>query len=102
VNVYLGLIRLPEHETDILITLNEPVMIAADSSSARAVLPTTTVVGTAQSAILEASSSSSATEVCLFLSFFVWLFFNSKGEKKKVMRLILLTLRVNDWTLFDA
>eukprot|EP01102_Stenamoeba_stenopodia_P014985 TRINITY_DN505_c0_g1_i2.p1 TRINITY_DN505_c0_g1~~TRINITY_DN505_c0_g1_i2.p1 ORF type:complete len:208 (+),score=35.49 TRINITY_DN505_c0_g1_i2:117-740(+) len=72
VTIYMSLIRLPDHETDILITLNEPVAISAESSSARAVIPT---VGT------QSSITSSAAEV---------------------MRLALLTLKVNDWSLFNA
>lgn len=73
VAVYMTLIRLPDHETDILITLNEPVTISAESSSARAVIPNALTTQT--------PLTSSAAEV---------------------VRTALLTLRVNDWSLFNA
>lgn len=35
VNVYLFVLRLPSHEAEILITLNDPVFIDPESSSAK-------------------------------------------------------------------
>ncbi|KAL6076388.1 RAN guanine nucleotide release factor [Balamuthia mandrillaris] len=70
VQVYLANVRLPRHTTDLLITLNEPVQVAQESSSK-------VNVDTLDAATRERMDSTLL-----------------------IFKAVLKSLRVNDWTLF--